>query len=260
MSNYDQKRGARAQRYLNRAKRARNESNRAYEASNAAVEHIPLGQPILVGHHSERRHRRAIEKSHNAMRKSISLENKAKEFERRAEAALNNKAIFSDDPNAAEKLAEKIERLEQRQELMKKANVLVRKSDAEGLLNLGFSESNVQKLLKGDYIGRRGFPSYELTNNNANIRRLKQRLKHLEKQVRRETSEIQIETVRIVDNTQENRTQIVFPDKPSESCRRELKSRGFRWSPNAGAWQRHLSADAFYWAKVIVQKYYSKQD
>lgn len=46
---------------------------------------IPLGQPILVGHHSEKRHRRAIEKADNAMRKSVEETEKAEAYNRRAE-------------------------------------------------------------------------------------------------------------------------------------------------------------------------------
>lgn len=48
---------------------------------------IPFGQPILVGHHSERRHRRAIERADNAMRKSIEESDKAKYFAGRAASA-----------------------------------------------------------------------------------------------------------------------------------------------------------------------------
>src|SRR4051794_4138295 len=35
----------------------------AYEASRAATEHIPFGQPILIGHHSERGHRADLDRS-----------------------------------------------------------------------------------------------------------------------------------------------------------------------------------------------------
>lgn len=254
-NNFEQKRAQRAQKLQNRADQARKDSNRAYERSNEAVSGIPPGQPILVGHHSERRHRRAIEKSHNAMRQSISLENKAQDLERRAEAALNNTAIFSDDPAATEKLAEKIERLEKRQELMRTANKLVRKNDTEGLLNLGFSETNVKKLLTGDYIGRLGFPDYELTNNGANIRRLKKRLVSLEKIKSSETTTKQLGRVKLVANTEENRTQIHFPDKPSAAVRQNLKEHGFRWSPTNGVWQRHLSNGANYHAVKIAEQY-----
>jgi len=48
---------------------------------------IPFGQPILVGHHSERRHRRAIERADNAMRRGIEESDKAKYFAGRAASA-----------------------------------------------------------------------------------------------------------------------------------------------------------------------------
>ncbi len=48
---------------------------------------IPLGQPILVGHHSERRHRRALERADNAMRRGIEESDKAKYFAQRAASA-----------------------------------------------------------------------------------------------------------------------------------------------------------------------------
>ncbi|HAO14890.1 MAG TPA: hypothetical protein DDE71_04930, partial [Tenacibaculum sp.] len=40
---------------------------------------IPFGQPILVGHHSEKRHRRTIEKAHRAMDKCLEESKKAEE-------------------------------------------------------------------------------------------------------------------------------------------------------------------------------------
>jgi hypothetical protein len=46
-------------------------------------------------------------------------------------------------------------------------------------------------------------------------------------------------------NKQDNRLQIFFDEKPDESTRKELKGNGFKWSPNAGAWQRQLTTNAF---------------
>lgn len=40
---------------LNRAYSIRSDAARAHKAVEAITEHIPLGQPILIGHHSERR-------------------------------------------------------------------------------------------------------------------------------------------------------------------------------------------------------------
>lgn len=50
-----------------RAERKGEEATAAYERSRAATEGIPFGQPILVGHHSERRHRAALRRSDQAM-------------------------------------------------------------------------------------------------------------------------------------------------------------------------------------------------
>ena len=251
--NFEEKKQQRIDSYENRADKARDDAQTAFKRSDDLVRHIPPGQPILVGHHSEKRHRNTLDKSHNAMRKGIELENKAEYYDQRAEAARRNTAIFSDDPNASEKLADKIERLEAMQDLMKKANACVRKNDVEGLKDLGFSDASITKLLTGDYIGRLGFPSYELTNNGANIRRLKKRLEQMKKLDEMETSEQVFGDIRIVQNAEANRTQIIFPGKPSAEIRKKMKDRGFRYSPTENAWQRHLSDGAKYWAEQIVK-------
>ena len=52
-------------------------------------------------------------------------------------------------------------------------------------------------------------------------------------------------------NKAENRIQIMFDEKPDEALRSELKSRGFRWAPSQGAWQRQLNANGMYAVKQI---------
>ena len=44
-----------------------------------------MGQPILVGHHSEGHHRRDLEKSWNAMGKCVEMSKKAESHENKAE-------------------------------------------------------------------------------------------------------------------------------------------------------------------------------
>jgi len=254
-SDFNERKQQRTQRFEELSEKARRESEAAQKTSDNLSQAFWGGQPILVGHHSEKRARKTQEKMHNAMRKSIELDKKADYYARRAESAAKNKAIFSDDPNAIEKLAEKIERLEKMQVLMREANKLVRKNDVEGLLDLGFSEKAVNQLFRPDFCGRIGFADYQLTNNSANIRRLKQRLQDEQKKESLETTEQEINGIKIVENADENRTQIFFPGKPSEEIRSQLKRNGFRWSPNAGAWQRHISEAARYWAKKIAESY-----
>jgi len=214
---------------------------------------IPLGQPILVGHHSEKRHRSQLKRIDQHFAKAQEHHQKAEHYRRRVTALESNRAIFSDDPDATEKLVDKIERLKNRQGIMKRANLLIRKADRDGLADLGFSDETIANLFKTDFAGRVGFPNYVLTNNSANIRRLEKRLAILQKAQSDETTEEKFPGgIRLVDNVEDNRLQIFFPEIPSEALRRELKSNGFRWSPTLGAWQRHRSNHATYLAKLML--------
>ena len=76
---------AKAERYEEWADKARQRSDEAFERSNNAVAGIPLGQPILVGHHSEGMHRAAIKRSWAAMDKSVEESKKAEAHESKAE-------------------------------------------------------------------------------------------------------------------------------------------------------------------------------
>lgn len=70
--------------YADNADKRSNEAYKKADLSEAATG-IPFGQPILVGHHSERKHRKVLERADNAMRKSIEEDEKAKNYRRRAE-------------------------------------------------------------------------------------------------------------------------------------------------------------------------------
>lgn len=60
-----------ADRFAGFAESAYRSADSAYRRSGQLVEDIPLGQPILVGHHSEARHRRTLQRSRDLMGKSI---------------------------------------------------------------------------------------------------------------------------------------------------------------------------------------------
>ncbi len=252
-SEFNEKRQARIERLHDRAEAKRNAGDQKIANARNMADQIPFGQPILVGHHSEQRDRNYRGKIESNFRSGFELQQEADALERRAQAAENNTAIFSDDPAATEKLEEKIARLEQRQELMKKANSLIRKGDDAGLLELGFSEARIALLKTPDYCGRVGFADFELKNNNANIRRLKERLADLQKKQSQETSERVLEDgTKLVDNVEENRLQIFFPEKPVEEVRKMLGSHGFHWTPSQGCWQRQRSNAAIWAAKQIL--------
>jgi len=55
-----------------------------YNKSREETQHLPLGQPILVGHHSEKAHRKMLERSDANMGKSVEYSKKAASYESRA--------------------------------------------------------------------------------------------------------------------------------------------------------------------------------
>ena len=146
MNDFESDRAAKAARFRQLAEKHENIATGRHFAARERLEMIPLGQPILVGHHSEKRHRKDLTRIDEHFAKAKEHHDKAEYFRRRAAAAESNVIIFSDDPDATEKLVDKIERLKKRQGVMKRANHLIRKADREGLANLGFSEETIAKL------------------------------------------------------------------------------------------------------------------
>lgn len=242
---YQGRQEARADRFNELAEKAEKQSNQAYRTAEQIGSFIPFGQPILVGHHSEGRHRRDLAKIDNNMRKSIELDEKAKYYAEKAENAANSYAIRSDDPEAIVKLIEKYNGLIKNQELMVNANKIIKSKKlqevekVEQLQTLGLTEQQAIKIMEPSNFGGAGFPSFRLTNNGATIRSTQQRIEYLRKQQAQETKEVEINGVKIVDNVEDNRLQLFFDGKPDEATRTELKRNGFRWSPSNMAWQSY---------------------
>ena len=108
MNDYEQKKSDRIERLRGRAQRSAAEGHTSIGAARAMGERIPFGQPILVGRHSERRHRRDIDRIDAKYRRGFEALEEAKELNRRADAAETSSAIASDDPDAIAKLEAKL--------------------------------------------------------------------------------------------------------------------------------------------------------
>ncbi len=259
MNPYEQKQAARKARYEDRANRARQESAATHQQARDMASIIPFGQPILIGHHSETRDRNYRGRIHRKFERSFEAQKKAEHYDAKAEA-VGKGGISSDDPEAVTKLQTKLDKAERQQELMKAANKAVRAAYKTGIREGGpaddiatfigalkratghdFSEARARELMAPDFAGRRGFPDYALTNNNANIRRMKERMKSFEASAGAETTEREVDGVRVVENVEENRVQLFFDGKPAAEIRTALKSQGFRWARSNGCWQRHLN-------------------
>ena len=162
--------------------------------------------------------------------------------------------ISADDPNAVQKLEAKLSSLEQSQETMKAVNAYYRKNktlDGCTLMPPEQLEKLKENFVRFYPMHRQPFPSYSLTNNNAEIRRTKARIEELTRKAEQSYAGWEFDGGKVEVNKEENRLQVFFDEKPDEEKRTELKSNGFRWSPNAGAWQRQLNSNAFFAANYI---------
>lgn len=101
------------------------------------------------------------------------------------------------------------------------------------------------------------FPSYKLTSLNGKLKRLKENLQKIEDQQKKTEENPEGKQTQegdgyiIIENTAEDRLQIIFDDIPDEEIRNKLKSNGFRWSPRFKAWQRQLTNNARYALKRV---------
>lgn len=77
----------RAERFENYATKQEDLFNLKYEKAHNMASFIPFGQPILVGHHSERGDRNFRNKIHNTFGQAFEARDKAAYFEDRAETA-----------------------------------------------------------------------------------------------------------------------------------------------------------------------------
>jgi protein-L-isoaspartate O-methyltransferase len=80
---------ARAERFEAYSEKRTEDAIRAKQAVDALADNIPLGQPILVGHHSEKHARRDAEKIENGMRRAVRLWDTAEYWKDRAAGALH---------------------------------------------------------------------------------------------------------------------------------------------------------------------------
>jgi hypothetical protein len=128
MEAYNQRVEARYTRLLNAATKHEAESDRLHKYTNQVYGALN-GQPILVGHHSEKRHRNLLDRLWAMDGKAYQHYKTAEDLKRRAEASRKNRAISSDDPAALVKLKEKLADLEHKQTEYKRVNAAVRKME-----------------------------------------------------------------------------------------------------------------------------------
>jgi Domain of unknown function (DUF3560) len=92
MSDFQSKREEKAARFRELAEKHENISTGRHFATRQQLEMIPLGQPILVGHHSERRHRKDLNSIDQHLAKAKEHHDTAEYYRGRAAAVDSNRA------------------------------------------------------------------------------------------------------------------------------------------------------------------------
>jgi len=251
---YEERKESKIERCLERIADLNEISSQEFDRARSLQSVIPLGQPILVGHHSEGRHRAHLKRIDSAYRKGTEAYDKAAYYEKRATNARKSRSISGDDPEVMNRYQKKLENLLKTQEYMKGVNKAWKQGKA-ALIAFGLSESESENLASDT---KKPCPTWMLSNNNAEIRRVKEKIEALKKLDGMDAENIKFNGGEFVVNVEINRVQFVFEDIPAQEIRALLKSHGFKWSPMEKAWQRQRTLNAVNASKRLIEEHFNK--
>jgi hypothetical protein len=167
--------------------------------------------------------------------------------------AVGTGAVDLADPHAREMLTDQLQKLQAQLDRNKAMNAYYRKHKSF----VGFPGLTAEAAAKltADFADtcqrcpwvKHPIPDYKLTSLRGKIKRTQARLDELDKrteQAQQPADNTKFPGGEIVRNTEADRLQIIFGEKPDDEQRDALKQNGFRWSPRYGAWQRQLTQNA----------------
>jgi len=197
-----------------------------------------------AGNFNNRRHEKTNAAEHNARQRLFDW---AARVIKRANAQTRLRGW-----DEVERLQNKLDQRTELQEQMKAANKIIRNGKLsemeklDELMALGLSQANANLLLTPNCFGGLGFAQYQLSNNNAEIRRLsgliEQKTRNLGKTD--ETRDYAFGSVEF--NYTGERINVTFDGKPSPEACKVCKAHGFHWSPSHGNWTRQLTNSALF--------------
>lgn len=218
------------------AAKADQRSDAAFAAVRRIADNIPFGQPILVGHHSEKRHRRDIDRIHNGMSKGCELAKLADHHESKAAGLADQleRAIFDDDPDAIEALEAKAAALDAKADRMKAENAIYRKKGAAGLaefhgITMEQAERRHEEIQKRYSWERQPFPSYSLAYARKGAAEARKRIERIKARNDRMAETEAAGGARVVQ-TPGGWCYVQFAEKPPREHIDALKAAGFWWS------------------------------
>ena len=177
------------------------------------------------------------------------------EWRERAKKAIVRKAqpkkTYSSE---LERYKSELAAMQKNHELMKEGNKAIKAAHKEG--------KDISQYLKDtfgikdhmiDWTIKFGFG---LANNNANMKRVEERIKILEQKETIATTTGNKETVfygfKVIQNFEIDRLQIIFEERKDKAICEMLKKHGFKYAPSQSAWQRQLTGNAMFSLKHYV--------
>lgn len=164
--------------------------------------------------------------------------------------AVGTGAVDLADPHAREILTAQLEKLQKTLATGKAMNAHYRRHKTMQ----GFESLTAERAQKLDEalatappFAQKPFPDYELTSLRGKIKRVQERLNELDRRQSKKDQDSKTTKFsggEIVRNTEIDRLQLIFTEKPGEKLREALKQNGFRYSPKNTAWQRQLTENA----------------
>jgi hypothetical protein len=96
--NFKERQEAKKEHYEEKAEKNHAAADAEFEHGRKMADQIPFGQPILVGHHSEKADRRFRSKISRSTEKAIELKDKARHYDDKVKSIERNTYIIKDDP------------------------------------------------------------------------------------------------------------------------------------------------------------------
>jgi len=151
----------------------------------------------------------------------------------------------------------RLEKLIAFQDQAKEVNVFLRKTKLKDLQEMvaellaeGYPKEVLKRIRK---VGERyKVPAFALTNNNATINRLRERIQILGARIERKDNFEDLKFEGGYITISDDRVKVFHDEKPSADIINKLKIGGFRWSPFWKCWTRKHTANAIKDAMIIV--------
>lgn len=250
------------QRRIEWAEKRDAKAAQGFKSARAIADGIPMGQPILVGHHSEKRHRRDIARIDSGMRRGFESQDMASHHRQKADGLERQleQSIYSDDPDAIETLeakATELDRLGDRDVAVNKAwrkhaKLVETSPNSWGVemlalppllaawqalgVGVALASSMIANALEYSWTRKRGpcDPAY----HRANARRARERIKEVRFRQARASEAEESGGLSIRRNAGANWCTVTFAEKPEPPILEALRSAGYGWG--GGSWSGYL--------------------